>query len=257
MTHLKCRQDNPNVKELFDAIEQIKKEFESIERPTLEIETTSPKGERPSEEKLHRGSHVIETVEIAQTKKEVSPKSASVPRDNYLDPKAELVKLESESIERPTLAIKTPSPKGGRTSEEKSQSGSHVPESVEIGQTKKEISPKSAFVPRDNYLDPEAEPVKLKSESVKRTTLDIETPSPKGGRPTEGKSHRGSHVTETDEIAQTKKEVSPLSASIPRDNYLNPEAAVKLESESEFGNMSKVLDTLQQDLKPSHSISNE
>ncbi|XXG66200.1 hypothetical protein AAC387_Pa05g3728 [Persea americana] len=91
------RQDDPKVKELFDAIEQIKKEFECIERPTLEIETSSPKGEWPPEEKSHKGSNAIETIEIAQPDKEVSPKSASAVEDKYLDCEAEMATLESES----------------------------------------------------------------------------------------------------------------------------------------------------------------
>lgn len=97
MTHHNCRQDDPKVKELFDAIEQIKKEFECIERPTLEIETSSPKGEWPPEEKSHKGSNAIETIEIAQPDKEVSPKSASAVEDKYLDCEAEMATLESES----------------------------------------------------------------------------------------------------------------------------------------------------------------
>lgn len=91
-----CRQDDPEVKELFDAIEHIKKEFESIERPTLEIETPSPKGERASEERQHEGFPESQTIEAAPSKKEESPKTVSAPVDQSLDPEAELAKLESE-----------------------------------------------------------------------------------------------------------------------------------------------------------------
>lgn len=97
MTHRNCRQDDPKVKALFDAIEQIKKEFECIERPTLQTETPSPKGEWPPEEKSHKGSNAIETIEIAQPDKEVSPKSASAVGDKFLDCEAEMSALESES----------------------------------------------------------------------------------------------------------------------------------------------------------------
>eukprot|EP00268_Persea_americana_P054911 TRINITY_DN6340_c0_g1_i1.p1 TRINITY_DN6340_c0_g1~~TRINITY_DN6340_c0_g1_i1.p1 ORF type:complete len:673 (+),score=187.85 TRINITY_DN6340_c0_g1_i1:332-2350(+) len=90
------RQDDPEVKELFDAIEHIKKEFESIERPTLEIETPSPKGERASEEWQHKGFPESQTIEAAPSKKEESPKTVSAPVDQSLDPEAELAKLESE-----------------------------------------------------------------------------------------------------------------------------------------------------------------
>ncbi|PIA38855.1 hypothetical protein AQUCO_02700211v1 [Aquilegia coerulea] len=61
------RKDDPTVIELFNAIEEIKKDFESIKRPTLEMETPISKAETPSAEKLPMSpslplSHSVETM---------------------------------------------------------------------------------------------------------------------------------------------------------------------------------------------------
>ncbi|XP_077232924.1 uncharacterized protein LOC143873395 [Tasmannia lanceolata] len=91
------RQDDPKVKELFDAIEQTKKEFESIGRPTLDIETPSPKGETLSEEISEKSSSIAtQIVETPPLKREGPTKPTSSTVDQSLDTEAELAKLESE-----------------------------------------------------------------------------------------------------------------------------------------------------------------
>lgn len=105
------RKDDPKIKELFNDIEKLREEFESIERPILELETPSPKAETnpksetpileaetPSSRKLQSGpsqpqkddtgAHVVET--------DKHPKSPSGKTEQTLDPEAELAKLESE-----------------------------------------------------------------------------------------------------------------------------------------------------------------
>ncbi|KAF9595963.1 hypothetical protein IFM89_006709 [Coptis chinensis] len=62
----KSRKDDTMVKELFDGIEQVRKDFKLIERPTLEMETSASRSETPSSEMLPMSplplSHSVETV---------------------------------------------------------------------------------------------------------------------------------------------------------------------------------------------------
>ncbi|XP_058098997.1 uncharacterized protein LOC131243563 isoform X2 [Magnolia sinica] len=114
------RQEDPKVKALFDDIENIKVEFESVERPTLAIETPTLRVETPSGERLQKNpSPATLTTKTAPSEKKTSPNSApsqmevsleSVPSekqksppksgpaagDHFLDPEVELAKLESE-----------------------------------------------------------------------------------------------------------------------------------------------------------------
>lgn len=106
-----CRKDDPKIKELFNDIEKLRQEFESVERPILELETPtpkaennpksetpSPKAESPSGGKLQsgpshlqkddKGAHVVETGK--------HPKLLTGKKEQTIDPEAELAKLESE-----------------------------------------------------------------------------------------------------------------------------------------------------------------
>ncbi|KAF3433802.1 hypothetical protein FNV43_RR24905 [Rhamnella rubrinervis] len=119
------RKDDPKIKELFSDIEKLREEFESIERPNLELETPSPKEESPSSDKLQSGpfqplkvdvpgANEVETdkrpkslaVETEQVKDNVTrankagtdehSSSSAVKTEQGLDTEAELAKLESE-----------------------------------------------------------------------------------------------------------------------------------------------------------------
>ncbi|PON91500.1 structural maintenance of chromosomes protein [Trema orientale] len=91
------RKDNPKIKELFDDIEKLRGEFESIERPNLEMENPSPKAEtsstseisgQPQSPNKDAGSH--------KAPQDEHPKSPAAKAEQLLDPEAELAKLESE-----------------------------------------------------------------------------------------------------------------------------------------------------------------
>ncbi|XP_058109866.1 uncharacterized protein LOC131253057 isoform X2 [Magnolia sinica] len=116
------RHDEPKVKELFDAIEQIKVDFESIERPTLEIETPSEEGSQKSQ------SHTIQSSESSPQEGEESSNSAVVTKPSK----------EGESPKSATVMVTIPSKEGE--------------------------SPNLAPVTTNQTLDAEAELAKLESE---------------------------------------------------------------------------------------------
>lgn len=110
------RRDDPEVKELFDAIDKMRVEFESIERPTLEIEFPEEKV-IPSEKKLQKSLSGVEgpeekvasprdkaekssvpTSQAASPKPRAtkSPKSKSGATEQPADTESELAKLEQE-----------------------------------------------------------------------------------------------------------------------------------------------------------------
>ncbi|EEF35601.1 uncharacterized protein LOC8262692 isoform X2 [Ricinus communis] len=93
------RKDETMTKELFDDIEKLRKEFESIERPILEVETPpTPKAETVSEEPLGSPTHKLIPESSSTPKSEIDgqPKAPAVEEQLVLDPAAELAKLESE-----------------------------------------------------------------------------------------------------------------------------------------------------------------
>ncbi|KAJ0978447.1 hypothetical protein J5N97_013921 [Dioscorea zingiberensis] len=92
------RRDDPEVKELLAAIEKAKAEFESIERPTLEIE--NPKEKKilipkaiSSEDSQNSPSHNAQATSSPKSTGTGSPKS---PVLTELDPESELARLELE-----------------------------------------------------------------------------------------------------------------------------------------------------------------
>ncbi|KAL4189118.1 hypothetical protein AMTRI_Chr08g163860 [Amborella trichopoda] len=92
------RRDTSLVQNAFDELEKMRQEFESIPRPTLEIETPSPRvGETttvfdPKTPKTPKSPQVAKHIE------ETPPSKAEASADQpaALDPEAELAKLESE-----------------------------------------------------------------------------------------------------------------------------------------------------------------
>ncbi|KAM7269942.1 hypothetical protein ACFE04_029156 [Oxalis oulophora] len=88
------RKDGAKIKELFDEIEKFRKEFESIERPNLELETPPQKADPPVKELPHERPQP-ETVDVKIETEEV-PKNPLAEKEQVLDPEAELAKLESE-----------------------------------------------------------------------------------------------------------------------------------------------------------------
>ncbi|KAL0317187.1 UNVERIFIED_CONTAM: hypothetical protein Sangu_2133000 [Sesamum angustifolium] len=92
--------ENLKVKELFDNIEKLREEFESIERPTLEMENPTKETDESSGEKP-QGSVANSFTE--QAAKELNagkvnndPQPPPLKSEQALDPEAELAKLESE-----------------------------------------------------------------------------------------------------------------------------------------------------------------
>ncbi|EXB88511.1 hypothetical protein L484_017266 [Morus notabilis] len=92
------RKGDQKVKELFDDIEKLRGEFESVERPNLEMENPPPKEEAPSTETIKSGPPEPRNKDAGAHKAETDehPKSPVAKADQVLDPAAELAKLESE-----------------------------------------------------------------------------------------------------------------------------------------------------------------
>ncbi|XP_050242759.1 uncharacterized protein LOC126691704 isoform X1 [Quercus robur] len=92
------RKDNQKVKELFDALEKLKDEFESIGRPRLEIETPTQNQETPSSDRPHQSPHPTsrQSVGTLQNKQDKVNHSSSNKIVNQSDRVAEVAKKESE-----------------------------------------------------------------------------------------------------------------------------------------------------------------
>ncbi|KAM7489331.1 hypothetical protein LguiB_026815 [Lonicera macranthoides] len=95
------RKDNSKVKELFEKIGKLREEFESFERPNLEVETPpSQEPESPAKQDAENTKKPQESqshaAEAPETKKKEQPKSPQGKGEQVLDAEAELAKLESE-----------------------------------------------------------------------------------------------------------------------------------------------------------------
>lgn len=93
------RKDDPRVRELFDDIEKLRLEFESIERPNLELENPSPKAGTSSSEMSPKSPSSPPPTQGTMTQKSDISEHHGKPvhkGEHALDPEAELAKLESE-----------------------------------------------------------------------------------------------------------------------------------------------------------------
>ncbi|KAJ0044841.1 hypothetical protein Pint_06184 [Pistacia integerrima] len=96
------RKDDARVKELFDDIEKLRQEFESIDRPNLELENPTPKADAPADAPFNEkppGSPSDTTAQgITTVKPKINehPEKSAVKAEQVLDHEAELAKLESE-----------------------------------------------------------------------------------------------------------------------------------------------------------------
>uniref|UniRef100_A0A1J3I5N9 Uncharacterized protein n=1 Tax=Noccaea caerulescens TaxID=107243 RepID=A0A1J3I5N9_NOCCA len=87
------KKDDRRVKELFDDMEKMRQEFESIARPTLEIETPSPKSSSSTPKSPSPSTSMDAPVE-STTPSTQKPEMSNPPKE--FNPEAELAELESE-----------------------------------------------------------------------------------------------------------------------------------------------------------------
>uniref|UniRef100_A0A1J3K6J9 Uncharacterized protein n=1 Tax=Noccaea caerulescens TaxID=107243 RepID=A0A1J3K6J9_NOCCA len=87
------KKDDRRVKELFDDMEKMRQEFESIARPTLEIETPSPKSSASTPKSPSPSTSMDAPVE-STTPPTQKPEMSNPPKE--FNPEAELAELESE-----------------------------------------------------------------------------------------------------------------------------------------------------------------
>ncbi|KAI3458705.1 hypothetical protein Pfo_015368 [Paulownia fortunei] len=90
--------ENLKVKELFDNIEKLREEFESIERPNLDMESPTKETDISSGEKLQESvtNSFTEQARAVNVGKDDDPQPPPLKSEQMLDPEAELAKLESE-----------------------------------------------------------------------------------------------------------------------------------------------------------------
>ncbi|KAG1339179.1 myosin-11 [Cocos nucifera] len=255
------RKDDPEVKELFESVEKMRGEFESIERPILEVETPKEKL-TPSEERSQKGpSHTTQTSNSPKSKVVESPKStsnskskglespkSSLATSEHLDPESELAKLELEfgrvSKDYSTDEI------GGWEFDELEQELSVVDRMKELfyagegNATRKDD-------PEVKELFESVEKMRGEFESIERPILEVETPKEKL-TPSEERSQKGpSHTTQTSNSPKSKVVESPKStsnskskglespkSSLATSEHLDPESELA-KLELEFGRVSK------------------
>ncbi|XP_057486283.1 uncharacterized protein LOC130772463 isoform X1 [Actinidia eriantha] len=90
------RKDDARVKELFDSIEKLREEFESIERPDLEMENPSSEADPPGKQPDSPSHPPLQATESPKAVKDEHPPSPTIKTEQALDAEAELAKLESE-----------------------------------------------------------------------------------------------------------------------------------------------------------------
>jgi hypothetical protein len=103
------KKDDRRVKELFDDMEKMRQQFESIARPTLEIEipsprssvtspkssATSPKSPKPSSSSMNASTESTQTQKPELSNSPQAPNPAAGSSQEF-NPEAELAELESE-----------------------------------------------------------------------------------------------------------------------------------------------------------------
>ncbi|CAG7911330.1 unnamed protein product [Brassica rapa] len=97
------KKDDRRVKELFDDMEKLRQEFEAIARPTLEIETpspksvaSSPKAPKPSSSSMDAPLESTTTVTQKPAVSETAPTTTPTGSSQEFNHEAELAELESE-----------------------------------------------------------------------------------------------------------------------------------------------------------------
>ncbi|GMH11740.1 hypothetical protein Nepgr_013581 [Nepenthes gracilis] len=93
------RKNDPEVRELFDSMEKLRQEFESIERPALEMESPTGVSEMTAMSEKSReipSETFTHDAELPKAEKDDHLDSAAVTVEQVLDPESELAKLESE-----------------------------------------------------------------------------------------------------------------------------------------------------------------
>ncbi|CAN7035411.1 unnamed protein product [Brassica oleracea var. botrytis] len=97
------KKDDRRVKELFDDMEKLRQEFEAIARPTLEIETpspksvaSSPKAPKPSSSSMDAPLESTTTVTQKPAVSETAPTTTTAGSSREFNHEAELAELESE-----------------------------------------------------------------------------------------------------------------------------------------------------------------
>ena len=98
MIHLYCRKDDDKIKELFNAIETLKAELESIERPIIEIETPTQRSETPFNSKNNKSPSTIFSKQTPETPKHIQEvvDSSLIKEKKRMDSEAELTELGLE-----------------------------------------------------------------------------------------------------------------------------------------------------------------
>ncbi|KAL1201317.1 hypothetical protein V5N11_022431 [Cardamine amara subsp. amara] len=95
------KKDDRRVKELFDDMEKLRQQFESIARPTLELETPSPKSSASSPKSPKPSSSMGAPIESTLTQKPELSNPPEAPNttagsSQEFNPEAELAELETE-----------------------------------------------------------------------------------------------------------------------------------------------------------------
>ena len=90
------RKDDARVKELFDSIEKLREEFESIEKPDLEMENPSSEADPHGKQPDSPSHPPLQEVESPKAVKNEHPPSPKIETEQVLDAESELAKLESE-----------------------------------------------------------------------------------------------------------------------------------------------------------------
>ncbi|XP_028778078.1 myosin-9 isoform X2 [Neltuma alba] len=93
----KSSRNDEHVRELFDAIQKLQTQFDSIERPYLEIESRGGEAEVSSQRKQGSTLATAQVTEPSETQNDEEPKSAAARTDQPLNHEAELSELESDS----------------------------------------------------------------------------------------------------------------------------------------------------------------